>query len=165
MISRSHNSLHIGLEQGLLSRWRQRRSMKRMLPARCHHNPNCLPISFLMETEILLFEAVYRISRDKISSGRSILCSAIADCVHCLVGLSTWVNHCQSMYASTMKEHQLRCHRRSRGRPLAVTHGEGEVYSSPKLVRRPLAFRMTGILLWKEQTHANYVTFACVASN
>ena len=36
-----------------------------------------------------------------------------------------------------------RRHRRSTRRRLAVTaHGDGEAYSSPTLVRRPLAFRM-----------------------
>jgi len=35
-----------------------------MLPAGCHHNPNCLPISFLIE--ISLFEAIYGTASNEI---------------------------------------------------------------------------------------------------
>ena len=62
--------------------------MKLTLPAGCHHNPNCLPISFLI-TKILLLEAVYGIARDEISRGSSIPSSDIAGRVHCRGGLST----------------------------------------------------------------------------
>ena len=35
-----------------------------------------------------------------------------------------------------------RRHKRSTERRLAVTHGDGEVHSSPTLVRQPLTFQM-----------------------
>ena len=63
-----------------------------------------------------------------------------------------------------------RRYRRSTGRRLAVTHSDGEAYSSPTLVRRPLAFR-TGLHFhlsygsWGVLTHANYIIFARVVSN
>ena len=75
-----------------------------MLPAGCHHNPNCLPISFLRK---LIFEAVYGIAHAKYQGAvYSIPSSTIAGRVHCRGGLSTRVNRRQSVYASTMKEHQ-----------------------------------------------------------
>jgi len=41
--------IFIMLNQELMSHQRWWRSMKLTLPAGCHHNPNCLPISFLIK--------------------------------------------------------------------------------------------------------------------
>ena len=58
--------------QELMSRRRRRRSMKLTLPARCHHNPNWLVITFLIrKLKSRLFEAVYGIAHDEYVVSRS----------------------------------------------------------------------------------------------
>ena len=104
-----------------------------MLPARCHHNPDCLPISFLYkETIILLFEAIYRIAHDEISNPKfshSWLCS-----------LSRRLKYTSEPSPKRVRynnEGTPKRHRRSTERPLAVTHGHGDndVYFSPTLIQ------------------------------
>jgi len=78
--------------------------------------------------------------RMRISWGGSISSLAIAGHVHCRGGLSTLHERTITKRVCFDNEGTPRRHRRSIGRRLALTHGDSEVYSSPTLVKRPLAF-------------------------
>ena len=114
----------------LMSHQRQQRSIKLMLPLRCHHNPNCLPISFLIKK---LNSCPYtELHMQNIS--HSWPCS--------LSRRPKYMSELSPKHVCFNNEGTSRRNRISIGKQLAVIQVDSEAYSSPTLVRCPLVFRM-----------------------